>query len=47
MYTTYVYDGIGRTLSVTAGGPDTTGTTTYLYQGNTVTVTDPAGKWFA
>ena len=47
--TTYTYDGIGRTLSkavVGAGStPDTQGTTTYSYQGNTVTVTDPAGKW--
>ena len=25
--------------------PDTQGTTTYAYQGNNVTVTDPAGKW--
>ena len=45
MYTTYAYDGIGRTLTVTAGGSDTTGTKTYLYQGNTITVTDAAGKW--
>ncbi len=25
--------------------PGNSGTTTYVYQGNTVTVTDPAGKW--
>ncbi len=46
--TTYTYDGIGRTLSkavVGAGStPDTQGTTSYVYQGNTVKVTDPAGK---
>ncbi len=43
-YTTYTYDGIGRTLTVATGGSDTTGTTTYSYAGNTVTVTDAAGK---
>jgi RHS repeat-associated protein len=42
-WTTYTYDGIGRTASVLA--PDGASTTTYLYQGNTVKVTDPAGKW--
>ena len=42
-YTTYTYDGIGRTVSVVA--PDGASTTTYAYQGNAVTVTDPAGKW--
>ncbi|MBV9399757.1 MAG: RHS repeat-associated core domain-containing protein, partial [Bryobacterales bacterium] len=42
-YTIYTYDGIGRTMSVVA--PDGASTTTYIYQGNTVTVTDPAGKW--
>src|SRR6185437_9854480 len=44
--TTYTYDGIGRTLSVAVVGagstPDTQGTTSYSYSGNTVTVTDPA-----
>ena len=45
--TTYTYDGIGRTLSKAVVGSDTQGTTTYAYQGNTVTVTDPAGKWKA
>jgi YD repeat-containing protein len=43
VWTTYTYDGIGRTLSVQL--PDGASTTTYVYQGNTVTVTDPAGKW--
>jgi YD repeat-containing protein len=42
-WTTYTYDGIGRTLSVQA--PDGASTTTYSYQGNLVTVTDPAGSW--
>ena len=41
-WTTYTYDASGRTLSVTQ--PDGSATT-YAYQGNTVTVTDPAGKW--
>ena len=43
VWTTYTYDGIGRTLSVQL--PDGASTTTYAYQGNLVTVTDPAGKW--
>jgi len=42
-WTTYTYDGIGRTLTVLS--PDGASTTSYLYQGNTVTVTDPAGHW--
>jgi len=42
-YTTYTYDGIGRTVNVLAA--DGASTTTYLYKGNTVKVTDPAGKW--
>ncbi len=42
-WTTYSYDCLGRTLSVSL--PGGTGTTSYLYQGNTTTVTDPAGKW--
>jgi YD repeat-containing protein len=42
-WTTYSYDAMGRTVSVAhAGG---SGTTTYAYSGNTVTVTDPAGDW--
>ena len=43
VWTTYTYDGIGRTLSVQL--PDGASTTTYSYQGNLVTVTDPAGSW--
>jgi RHS repeat-associated protein len=42
-WTKYTYDGLGRTLSVQS--PDGASTTTYLYQGNTTQVTDPAGKW--
>jgi hypothetical protein len=41
-WTTYTYDGLGRTVSTVA--PDGA-TTTYLYQGNATTITDPAGKW--
>ena len=36
-------DALGRTISVVK--PDGSSTTSYLYQGNTVKVTDPAGKW--
>jgi YD repeat-containing protein len=43
VWTTYSYDGSGRTLSVQA--PDGASTTTYSYRGNNTTVTDPAGKW--
>jgi YD repeat-containing protein len=43
VWTTYTYDGSGRTLTVTA--PDGASTTTYSYKGNSTTVTDPAGKW--
>jgi len=42
IWTTYNYDVMGRTTSVTA--PDGSATT-YAYAGNTLTVTDPAGKW--
>ncbi len=42
-WTTYNYDALGRTVSVVL--PGTAGQTGYLYQGNEVTVTDPAGKW--
>ena len=42
-WTTYSYDGLGRTTQVVAA--DGASTTTYLYQGNTVTVTDPATRW--
>jgi len=44
-WTVYTYDGAGRTLSVAApdgnGGTIIGSTTTYLYRGNTVKVTDP------
>src|SRR5205085_3092220 len=40
VWTTYTYDGIGRTLTTSTVGTDTQTTTTYAYQGNTVTVTD-------
>ncbi len=42
-WTVYTYDGLGRTLSVLS--PDGASTTTYVYQGNTVKVTDPALHW--
>ncbi|MCC7496339.1 MAG: hypothetical protein IT160_02100 [Bryobacterales bacterium] len=42
VWTTYNYDVMGRTVSVTA--PDGS-VTSYVYQGNTLTVTDAAGKW--
>ncbi|HEY2011924.1 MAG TPA: hypothetical protein VGH38_00425, partial [Bryobacteraceae bacterium] len=50
VWTVYAYDGSGRTLSVKVGASDSlgnnaAGTTTYSYQGNVTTVTDPAGKW--
>ncbi len=42
-WTTYTYDGIGRTVSVAHAG--NTGTSGYVYEGNTVKTTDAAGKW--
>ena len=36
VWTTYTYDGIGRTLTASTVGTDTQTTTTYAYQGNTV-----------
>ena len=42
-WTTYTYDSLGRTLSVAL--PNSTGVTTYLYQGNLVQATDPSGRW--
>ncbi len=49
-WTTYAHDPSGRTLTVTQpNNPDngnvSWGATSYTYQGNTTTVTDPAGKW--
>ena len=41
--TTYSYDALGRTVNVLS--PDGASHTTYTYQGNFTTVTDPAGKW--
>ena len=38
-WTTYTFGGLGRTLSVSL--PGNSGTTTYVYEGNTVRVTDP------
>ena len=43
IWTTYTYDALGRTTQVTQ--PGSTGSTTYLYEGNTVKVTGPSGKW--
>jgi YD repeat-containing protein len=42
-WTTYSYDAVGRTTRIDL--PGGTGATTYVYQGNTTTVTDAAGKW--
>ena len=42
-WTRYTYDGAGRTVRVTAA--DGNSATTYSYQGNSTTVTDPASKW--
>ncbi len=42
-WTTYNYDGRGRTVSVVL--PDGASTSTYAYSANTATITDPAGKW--
>ena len=44
-WTKYAYDASGRTTSVAIQETASVySTTTYVYQGNTVTVTDPAGK---
>ncbi len=42
-WTVYTYDPLGRTLTVSQ--PNNLGQTRYAYAGNTVTVTDAAGKW--
>lgn len=42
-WTVYTYDAMGRTVQV--DHPNNSGSTTYVYSGNTVTVTDAAGKW--
>ncbi len=42
-WTEYQYDQMGRTTAVIQ--PAGSGSTTYSYEGNAVTVTDPAGKW--
>jgi RHS repeat-associated protein len=41
-WTSYTYDGIGRTTAVSVVDGSTT---RYVYAGNTVKVTDPAGSW--
>ncbi len=41
VWTTYAYDGIGRTLSIQQ--PDGSSTTNYSYLGNVTTVIDPVG----
>jgi RHS repeat-associated protein len=43
VYKVNTYDALGRTLTTVL--PDGASTTSYSYQGNTVTITDPAGKW--
>jgi RHS repeat-associated protein len=42
-YTEHVYDALGRTIEIKS--PNNQGSTTYLYEGNTVKVTDPDAKW--
>ncbi|MCW5980888.1 MAG: hypothetical protein KIT09_22595 [Bryobacteraceae bacterium] len=42
-WTVYTYDALGRTVQV--DHPGGSGSTAYLYSANTVTMTDPAGKW--
>ena len=43
VWTTNTYDAIGRTVMTTQ--PSNSGTTTTVFAGNTVTITDPAGRW--
>jgi hypothetical protein len=42
-WTVHNYDSLGRTVSTVA--PDGVSTTTFEYQGNTLKVMDPQGKW--
>jgi YD repeat-containing protein len=42
-WTTYTYDGLGRTVTVVE--VDSGSTSTTAYAGNVTTITDPAGKW--
>ncbi len=44
-WTSYTYDGLGRTIQVTAA--DNASHTSYAYYGSTTVVTDPAGNWKA
>jgi RHS repeat-associated protein len=44
-WTNYTYDGLGRTIQVTAA--DGASHTNYAYYGSTTVVTDPAGNWKA
>ena len=44
-WTTYTYDGLGRTIAVQAA--DSASTTAYAYYGNSTVVTDPKGNWKA
>lgn len=43
VWTTYTYDAVGRTLTVSQ--PGGAGTTTYSYLGNQTMVSDPSGRW--
>jgi len=43
VYTTYTYDALGRTVNVLL--PDGASHTTYTYQGNFTTITDPNNNW--
>ena len=43
IWTTYVYDGLGRTLQVQQ--PSSAGNIVFAYSGNEVTATDPAARW--
>lgn len=43
VFTTYTYGALGRITSVIQ--PANSGSTSYVYAGNIVTVTDPGGRW--